>query len=125
MADYNSNYTGQEIDEAVGKALSAVVSFNAEFFCDPDEAISRIILFASPAELQAAYQAGAIIIAKGVFTYFGETENCTLYFSYAAQDFSTVAFYGHDPGIGGVDVVGFYTDASGNTMSTDGGYVPT
>lgn len=33
----------------------AVVSFNAEFFYDPDEAISRIILFASPAELQAAY----------------------------------------------------------------------
>lgn len=103
----------------------AVVSFNAQYFYDPDEAISRIILFASPAELLAAFQAGSIIIARGTFTSWGETEACVFYFSYASADFSQVQFYGYDPNIGGIDVVGFYTDASGETMSTDGGYVPT
>lgn len=102
----------------------AVASFSIEFFRDPEEGISRIILFASPAELQAAYQAGAVIIASGALTDLGVAEMCVLYFSYASEDFSSANFYGHDPNAGGIDGISFYPDASGNTMSTDGGYVP-
>ena len=116
-----------KMEQGIASASSgggSVVSFNAEYFYDPDEAISRIIIFASPAELLAAFKSGAIIIARGVFTSWGATKNCTLYFCYAAQDFSDVAFYGYEPNSESVEVLGFYPDASGETMSTDGGYVP-
>lgn len=116
--------TAEKLNNMESGIAGTVISFNIEFFRDEEEGVSRIILFASPAEVQAAYQAGAIVIAKGDLTAFGTTEMCVLYFSYASEDFSMVNFYGHDPNIGGVDVVGFYPDASGETMSTDGGYVP-
>lgn len=116
--------TAEKLNNMEQGIVGAVASFNIEFFRDPEEGISRIILFASPAELQAAYQAGAVIIASGALIGYGVTEMCVLYFSYASDDFSSANFYGHDPNVGGIDAISFFPDASGNTMSTDGGYVP-
>ena len=116
--------TAEKLNNMEQGIAGAVFSFNAEYFYDPDEAISRIILFASPAELLAAFQAGSIITARGTFTSWGETKACVLYFYYASEDFTDVVFYGYEPNAGSTEFLTFYPDASGNTMSTDGGYVP-
>lgn len=116
--------TAEKLNNMENGIAGAVVSFNAEYFYDPDEAISRLILFASPAELLSAFQAGSIITARGTFTSWGETKAGVLYFYYASADFSDVVFYGYEPNAGGVELLSFYPDASGETMSTDGGYVP-
>ena len=117
--------TAEKLNNMESGIAGAVVSFNAEYFFDPDEAISRIILFASPAEVQTAFQAGAIINARGTFTSLGVTKACVLYFYYANADFSDVVFYGYEPSAESMEILSFYPDASGETMSTDGGYVPT
>ena len=109
------------------KVKTGIVEYEMAYERDLVEGTSRIILLAAYDAILAAYNAGAVITARGNFAdvSMGDYSCNIFYLSYIDTNNTQVNFMGHDPGVGGVDVVTFYSDASGETMSTDGGYVPT
>lgn len=87
----------------------------------------RLIVHASLNEIKSAVQSGAVVIASGHLVdsiYYGFDLYTALFFVQLAEDNSAVHFWGFDPYSGGNSDTEFYVDASGETMSTDGGYVP-
>ena len=109
-----------------GIEAASAVNFTITWELDSELGVNRLILHASFYEVVEAHLAGNIVTATGRFENSDYYENtfCRFYLIYADNQYDIATFYGHDPMAGGVDAVGFYPDASGETMSTDGGYVP-
>ena len=120
--------TAEKLNKMEGgiAGAAAIVNFNITWERDSELGVNRLILYASFDEVLAAYQTGSLVTAAARFedADYSEYSFCRFYLCGVDDYNSTVTFYGHDPTSGGYDPIGFYVDASGETMSTDGGYVP-
>lgn len=103
-----------------------IVNYTITWERDSELGVNRLILHASLDDVLAEHDVGNLVTATARFedSDYMEYRFCRFYLC-AIDDYNnTVTFYGHDPSAGGYDPISFYVDVSGQTMSTDGGYVP-
>lgn len=116
--------TAEKLNNMEQGIAGAVVSFPITYEHDDDSGESRYILHASPEEVSAAFNSGAIV--KGDVHYVDPWGGPDRYGTwYLLTPGSYPVFWGTEYMSNNTQENSFMVDASGETMSTDGGYVPT
>lgn len=118
--------TAEKLNKMEGGIAGAVVSFPITYEHDDYAGESRYILHASPGEVVAALNSGAIVIGAVHFVSPWDPTDIHdgLWYLLYAND-SYCGFWGREFDGNNTQDNELLADASGETMSTDGGYVPT